>query len=145
MWKGGRSISGSGYVMLRMPEHPEALPNGYVFEHRIVMERTLGRRLSADERVHHKNEIKADNHPDNLELISPSAHSTLHNIARQRRPETGRKISEKLAEHYDRIGRLMMTCGWCHISYRTRDRRRKHCSVECWQAKRKARRQAETR
>jgi hypothetical protein len=37
-------------------------------EHRWVMEQQLGRLLEADEEVHHKNRIRHDNDPSNLEL-----------------------------------------------------------------------------
>ena len=66
-WKGGRWINYRGYVELLNPEHPAA-NRGYVLEHRIVMEQALGRYLYPWEEVHHKNSVRTDNAPENLEL-----------------------------------------------------------------------------
>lgn len=71
-WKGGRHEQ-EGYVLLRATHHPRAkAKNGYVWEHVLVMEQTLGRHLLPGETVHHKNGIRDDNRPENLELWAKS-------------------------------------------------------------------------
>jgi hypothetical protein len=66
-WRGNKIRHKKGYVQVRVPDHPNAV-SGYVFEHRLVMEDIIGRLLFSNENVHHKNGIKDDNRPENLEL-----------------------------------------------------------------------------
>lgn len=40
----------------------------YIFEHIIVMEESLGRKLLPGENVHHRNGVRDDNRLENLEL-----------------------------------------------------------------------------
>lgn len=72
-WTGGVSRSPRGYVRLYMPDHPDANPRGYVLEHRLVMEQSIGRRLRPEEVVHHINRVKDDNRRENLELFATNA------------------------------------------------------------------------
>lgn len=68
-WKGGRRLV-KGYVYIYQPSHPNVTKAGYVAEHRLVMEKKLGRYLDRNEVVHHLNDDPSDNRPENLELFS---------------------------------------------------------------------------
>lgn len=74
----------AGYVLVRLSEHPRANASGYVREHRLVLERVLGRLLRPEEVVHHINRVKNDNRPENLQLFeSNSAHKRADMIGNQ--------------------------------------------------------------
>ncbi len=88
-WKGGVKMS-QGYRRIYSPDHPAAKSNGgYIMEHRLVMEKHLGRFLKSNEDVHHKNEIKTDNRIKNLKLTTRSKHMKHH--ATQRHAKGGFK------------------------------------------------------
>jgi len=69
MWKGGKFKDGNGYIKIKMREHLFANSSGYVTEHRLVMEKKIGRFLKPYEMVHHKNGIRNDNRIENLQLL----------------------------------------------------------------------------
>jgi hypothetical protein len=68
-WKGGRFIK-DGYVFILLPTdswHTKHFDN-YTLEHRMQIEKELGRNLIKGETVHHKNGDTQDNRIENLEL-----------------------------------------------------------------------------
>ena len=81
-WKGGRCIvrakNGREYVLIHAPNHPRSNRDGYIFEHRLVMEKVLGRYLEPWEYPHHKNGNGLDNRPENLELKTRKGHARSH-------------------------------------------------------------------
>lgn len=78
-WKGGKIKHTSGYVRIYSPDHLFKDNQGYVFEHRLVMEKYIGRYLTKEEHIHHINGIKDDNRIKNLQILSHSEHSQTTN------------------------------------------------------------------
>lgn len=96
-WRGGIQQHPKGYVYRWAPDHPQADALGRVLEHRLVAEMVLGRPLQPDEDVHHRNGIKGDNRPENLEVIDHGNHSRIHVCRLKRSPRGWWLTSEQVA------------------------------------------------
>ena len=67
-WNNGYKKDKLGYILVYSPKHPYHSKR-YVREHRLVMEKYLGRYLEPTEIVHHVNKVVDDNRLENLRLF----------------------------------------------------------------------------
>lgn len=127
-WKGGRVGHSQGYILTKANSHPFSV-NGYVFEHRLVIEQWMREEapdhpflveiggtkyLKRELEVHHKNEVKADNRRENLVACTSGAHRDMHGGRPVMRgtawPEMGNEI-----EFSDR--RIQCKCERCGATF----------------------------
>jgi hypothetical protein len=69
-WRGGKKIRKDGYILVAAPAgHPCAIDGIYILEHRLVMEKIIGRYLDPKEVVHHLDCNPSNNVAANLILL----------------------------------------------------------------------------
>lgn len=74
-----RRDTADGYYEVYVPNNPMSKKRcGWLLEHRHIMSEHLGRSLTSDEIIHHKDENKKNNNLDNLELTNRSDHARGH-------------------------------------------------------------------
>ena len=74
-WRGGL-YKENGYRRIN-----QGRGHGYKLEHRIIVEKIIGRPLARKEVIHHINFNRSDNHPNNLYLFpSNSEHMLYHHL-----------------------------------------------------------------
>lgn len=89
-WKGGRFNVKQG-ILIYKPKHPKSNSGGYIYEHRIVAEKIIGRILKNVEIVHHLDGNNKNNSKENLMITNRSNHARIHGIERIR-DELGRYL-----------------------------------------------------
>jgi HNH endonuclease len=90
--EGWRGVNNQGYVVLKKQ-------GTTILEHRQVMETVLGRELYPNENVHHKNGVKTDNDPGNLEVwvVSQPTGQRVEDVVAHAEEMLRRYAPEKLA------------------------------------------------
>ena len=77
-----RTYNHPHYKVIYLPSHHRARKQeprkGFVFEHLVIAEKKIGRRIYRSEVVHHINGNKRDNRPQNLEVMPKRKHFALH-------------------------------------------------------------------
>lgn len=122
-------INRQGYWYILKKEHPRSGKQGYVAEHRLVMEAHIGRYLTAKEAVHHINHDPADNRIENLELCATHGqHTKLHHpevYEKSRSVTLGRK-----PPNYNQVPHYCKQCGKEFMA--NPNRKHKYCSHPCY-------------
>lgn len=80
-WIGRSKRTKDGYIRITTEKNKRR------YEHRIVMENLIGRKLTADEHIHHLNGDSSDNSINNLVILSNSEHRKLETIKAERGPD----------------------------------------------------------
>lgn len=71
-WRGGVTSDIRGYIRIYTGV------NKWQYEHILVAEKAIKRELKPGEVIHHINENKSDNRPENLQVLTKASHQTLH-------------------------------------------------------------------
>ena len=110
-WRGGRQVLQNGYVLVTLsPDDPYRVMGSTkrhraVYEHRIVMARSLGRCLESWEEVHHINHDKQNNRIENLELTDRRTHAFNHASVAPLLAHVA-ELEKKVEEYRSRYGDL---------------------------------------
>ena len=100
----------AGYIHIdRYPYYRGASNSDYVPLHRLTAVAEYGIEAVADSVVHHKNGVRFDNRPENLELMSNAEHSRLES--------NNTPLRQRLVEHDDRqVKRALSLAGYSNAA-----------------------------
>lgn len=72
---------GNGYKYIYNPNHPYCTKQGYIREHKLIVEKHIGRYIKKEEQIHHINKNKLDNRIENLMLFPDvKSHRSYHAV-----------------------------------------------------------------
>lgn len=84
-WKGGTIVRADGYVLVRIGIIGKSEKGArYKLQHRIIMEKKIGRPLLRSEIIHHKDGDRSNNKISNLEILTQAEHAKEHYKSREK-------------------------------------------------------------
>ncbi len=124
-WVGKLKNSGirkhsSGYIEIYSPNHPYKSVRKAVLQHRLVIEKSIGRFLKPNERVHHINGIKNDNRIKNLKLFKNQSDHIKYEY------KNVPKFKKTLKKHFFKKGQVSPFKGKKH----TKEAKEKMCKLK---------------
>ena len=125
-WKGGRRVRKDDYVMVWTP-------GGDRLEHRVIMEKAIGRPLLDAEIVHHKDGNRSNNVLENLELFGSQSEHALHHGEANRKTLLSKGLKQctlcllvkPLRAFYRTRSNRMGVQSWCKKCKNKRDSERR--------------------
>lgn len=121
---------GNEYNFINSPDNDRSHNNGYMYEHILVIEESLGRKLKLGEVVHHEDRNKRNNDAANLSVFKTNTdHSRFH--------KTGIRIADEHGVYSSPSQRVCIKCG--KPTYASTNRSKtglcKDCHIECMERK----------
>jgi ribosomal protein L37E len=124
-------VMSQGYRLIYKPEHPDSMKNknwlGYIYEHRIVAEKFMGRRLRENEVVHHLDGNCSNNRTENLIVLEQGQHTKLHKWLER----TGVALSKDNDENGVNSGKPKDISSCIRCGKTLQRKQKKFCSESC--------------
>lgn len=129
MYRDKKRHDKNGYVVVNIPDHPKAFdatgdkkPDSFcVYEHVLIAEELLDRPLKEGEVVHHLDENRSNNSPDNLIVLYNGMHVKLHKWLNK----------HEIIPNQKQEKRLQLGCVRCAICEKPIEGSAVYCSVSC--------------
>lgn len=105
----------NGYWCVKSDGHPKAYAKGYYYEHILLIEKQIGRRLQDDEVVHHKDGNRLNNDISNLELKTRREHCKHHWPAAEITSEDVGIRHREFASWKNKPAKEVWSMGYCYL------------------------------
>lgn len=123
----------NGYRVIYMPDYPGSMGSdnwdGWIYEHRFIAEKSLGRPLKENEVVHHLDGDRANNRVENLLVLESGQHTKLHNWLHSIGDSAAKAVDENGVNSGKSKEREQRVCRVCGIQLQ--GKQKKVCSLEC--------------